>query len=137
MKSVVATYAKRLLLITLAAGVLALVLFFVLPGTWFSPSVPFLFAFYYACSLLSFIMLSRSLQTKFSRFVSVFMLTTAVKLFLYISIMIIYAFINKKDAVPFLLNFFILYIVYTIFEVTQIIGLTKLSTSAGKMKHES
>ena len=58
------------------------------------------------------------------------MLATAAKLFLYIAVMIIYALINKKDAVPFLLNFFILYLVYTIFEVTQIIRLTKPPTSA-------
>ncbi|MCX6287073.1 MAG: hypothetical protein NTY96_08160 [Bacteroidetes bacterium] len=131
MKTVVTSYAKRLLLVTLAAGTLVLVLFFVLPGTWFTPSLPFLFIFYYACSLLSFMILCRSLQKKFNRFVSVFMLTTALKLFVFIAIMIIYAFINRKDAIPFLLNFFVLYLVYTVFEVTQIIGLTKSSASAG------
>jgi hypothetical protein len=127
MKSDVSSYAKYLLFVTIALGILALALFLMLPKTWFSPSLPFLFIFYYACSLLSFILLSRSLEKKFNRFVSVFMLTTTVKLFLFIAIMIIYAFINRKDAVSFLLNFFILYLVYTVFEVTQIIRLTKSS----------
>jgi hypothetical protein len=127
MKSDVSSYAKYLLFVTIALGILALALFLMLPKTWFSPSLPFLFIFYYACSLLSFILLSRSLEKKFNRFVSVFMLTTTVKLFLFIAIMIIYAFINRKDAVSFLLNFFILYLFYTVFEVTQIIRLTKSS----------
>ena len=127
MKSDVSSYAKYLLFVTIALGILALALFLMLPKTWFSPSLPFLFVFYYACSLLSFILLSRSLEKKFNRFVSVFMLTTTVKLFLFIAIMIIYAFINRKDAVSFLLNFFILYLFYTVFEVTQIIRLTKSS----------
>lgn len=127
MKSDVSSYAKYLLFVTIALGILVLALFLMLPKTWFSPSLPFLFIFYYACSLLSFILLSRSLEKKFNRFVSVFMLTTTVKLFLFIAIMIIYAFINRKDAVSFLLNFFILYLFYTVFEVTQIIRLTKSS----------
>ena len=127
MKSDVSSYAKYLLFVTIALGILVLALFLMLPKTWFSPSLPFLFVFYYACSLLSFILLSRSLEKKFNRFVSVFMLTTTVKLFLFIAIMIIYAFINRKDAVSFLLNFFILYLFYTVFEVTQIIRLTKSS----------
>ncbi|MCX6283855.1 MAG: hypothetical protein NTW31_06455 [Bacteroidetes bacterium] len=131
MKSVVISYAKRLLIVTLATGVLALGLFFILPSPWFTPSLPFLFAFYYATSLLSFMILNRSLQKRFNMFVSVFMLTTALKLFLFITIMIIYAFLNRKDAIPFLLNFFILYVVYTVFEVTQIIGLTQPPGSAG------
>ncbi|MEI7490120.1 MAG: hypothetical protein WCK92_01890 [Bacteroidota bacterium] len=131
MRSVVISYAKRLLILTFAAGIVAFGLFFILPSSWFTPSLPFLFAFYYATSLLSFMILSRSLEKKFNLFVSVFMLTTALKLFLFITIMITYAFLNRKDAVPFLLNFFILYIAYTVFEVIQVIGLTKSPVSAG------
>ncbi len=132
MKSEVVSYAKRLLLLTLAAALFTIILRVVLPSAWFSPSLPFLFVFYFACNLISFMALSKSLQKKFSRFVSVFMLTTGIKLFLFLSIMIIYAFINKKDAVPFLLNFFILYLVYTVFEVIQIVGLTKSPGSVEK-----
>ena len=124
----VSRYAKRLLLLTFAAGIVSLALFFILPHAWISPSLPFLFVFYYACSLISYIILDRSIRKKINRFVSVFMLATAVKLLLYVSVMIIYAFINRKDAIPFLLNFFVLYLVYTVFEVIQIISLTKTST---------
>lgn len=134
MKSEIASYAKNLLYVSLAAGIVAFALYYLLPSTWFSPALPVLFAFFYACSLLSFMILSKSIQKKFSRFTSVFMLTTAGKLFLFISIMIVYSFLNKKDAVPFLLNFFILYLVFTIFEVTQVIGLTKKSATDGN-KH--
>lgn len=132
MKSSLSSYAKNLLVLTIAAGLVTFGLYFVLPTTWFSPALPVLFAFYYACSLISFMILGRSIQQKFSRFTSVFMLTTAGKLFLFIAIMITYSFINKKDAIPFLLNFFILYLVFTIFEVTQVVGLTKKSDTAGK-----
>ncbi len=132
MNPVVSSYAKRLLIVTLSFGLLSLALYFILPKIWFSPSLPFLFIFYYACSLLSFILLSRSLEARSNRFISVFMLTTAIKLFLFITVMIIYSFLNRKDAVAFLLNFFILYLVYTVFEVVQIISLTKSSSAVEK-----
>jgi len=135
MNPVVSSFAKRLLFVTLAFGILSIALYFVLPKTWFSPSLPFLFIFYFACSFLSFILLSSSLETRSKRFISVFMLTTAIKLFLFITVMIIYSFLNRKDAVAFLLNFFILYLVYTVFEVVQIISLSK-SSSAVKKRNE-
>ena len=133
----VSRYAKRLLLLTFTAGLLSLVLFFVLPHAWFSPSIPFMFVFYYACSLISFILLDRSIRKKINSFVSVFMLTTAVKLFLYVGIMIIYALTNRKDAISFLLNFFVLYLVYTVFEVIQIVSLTRTSSSSDEKRKAS
>jgi len=136
MRSEVSVYSKQLLLLTVAAGIITLVLFFVLPHAWFSPSLPFLFVFYFACSLISYIVLDRSIKIKFNRFVSVFMLTTAVKLFLYVAVMIIYAFVNRKDAIPFLLNFFMLYLVYTVFEVIKIVTLTKTGPDSGKKSYK-
>jgi hypothetical protein len=127
MNSSNAVFAKRSLIVTVAAGILAFLLFFILPHTWFSPALPFMFIFYFSCSMISYMILGKSLRSKFSRFVSVFMLVTAIKLLLYIAVMLLYVFINRKDAVPFLLNFFILYLVYTVFEVTQIVTLTKPS----------
>jgi len=131
MNPVVVKFAKRLLMLTLASGILAFLMYLIIPHKLFSLSLPFLFVFFFACSVISFMILNRSLQHKFSRFVSVFMLVTGVKLFLFVAIMIVYSFVNREDAIPFLLNFFILYLVFTVFEVTQIIGLTKSSSSAG------
>ncbi|MEI8006991.1 MAG: hypothetical protein WCI48_12355 [Bacteroidota bacterium] len=137
MRSEISKYARRLLLLTFAAGIVSLALFFVLPHAWISPSLPFLFVFYYACSLISYILLDRSVQKRINRFISVFMLTTAVKLFLYLAVMIIYAFVNRKDAIPFLLNFFFLYLVYTVFEVIQIVSLTNPASSADEKRNSS
>jgi len=120
-----ATFAKRMLVVSISAGIVSLALYFILPHNWFSPSLPWLFVFYYACGIISFRILQQSLQKRFNRFVGVFMLTTALKLFLFIAIMIIYSFLNKNDAVAFLLNFFVLYLVYTVFEVTEILRLAR------------
>jgi len=42
-----------------------------------------------------------------------FLLTIVAKLMLYIGVMIVYVFINRKDAIAFMLGFFILYLCYT------------------------
>lgn len=137
MRSEVSKYARHLLLLTFSAGIVSLALFFILPHTWISPSLPFLFVFYYACSLISYILLDRSIQKRINSFVSVFMLTTAVKLFLYVAVMIIYAIVNRKDAIAFLMNFFVLYLVYTVYEVIKIVSLTRSSSSSGEKRNLS
>ena len=45
-----------------------------------------------------------------------------IKLFLYLIIMVTYALLNRKDAVPFLISFFILYLLYTVFETIFIVA---------------
>ena len=118
------TFLKGLLLFSFILGAIATGLYFIIPKIAFSPALPFLFFFFMATSLLSYFLMLRSLNSKFSKFVNTFLLLTTVKLLLYVSVLIIYVFINRADAVGFMLNFFILYLCYTIFEVVYIIRYT-------------
>lgn len=45
---------------------------------------------------------------------------SAIKLFLFISIMVVFGIIDRSNAVAFILNFFVLYLFYTVFEVVMI-----------------
>jgi hypothetical protein len=128
MKSSSGVFAKKSLILTLLAGGLAFLLFRILPHNWFSPALPFLFIFFFAGGIISYMVLGKSLGSRFIGFVSSFMLVTTVKLLLYITILLLYCFLNRKDAVAFLLNFFILYLVYTIFEIIQFVRLTSSSS---------
>ena len=67
-------------------------------------------------------MLLKSTEDRFSRFVTQFMIITFAKLFFYIIILFVYAFLNKPDAVPFILTFFIFYFIYTVFEIVSFLG---------------
>lgn len=54
---------------------------------------------------------------------------SAIKLFLFITIMVIFGVLDRSNAVAFILNFFVLYLFYTIFEVGMIYQrLTKKGT---------
>src|SRR5436190_22836631 len=50
--------------------------------------------------------------------VSYYMIATALKFLLFAAIMIVYALINRGKSLPFISNFFIIYVLFTVFEVS-------------------
>jgi hypothetical protein len=124
MKPTYLHFLKQLLIFSGILAVIAMVLMFLLPGKYVSPSLLFLVVFFTATSLLSFYYLLQSTEKRFIRFVNTFLLTILVKLFLYAGVMIGYALLNRSDAVPFMLGFFILYLCYSVFEAVCIINYT-------------
>jgi uncharacterized membrane protein YoaK (UPF0700 family) len=96
-----------------------------IPKEYLSPTLPFLFFFFIAVTLLSYFFLLRTMKKKINRFINTYLLVTFLKLMVYILVMITYVFTNRSDAIPFMLGFFILYLCYTIFEVVLIVGKTR------------
>ena len=54
-----------------------------------------------------------------SRFTSHYMAVSFIKMFFYLAAGIVYAIFNKEDAKIFLINFLLLYVLYTTFEVVE------------------
>lgn len=75
-------------------------------------------------AIIHFLLIQLSAQS-FSKFSSRFILITGLKMIVFLSFIISYAFLNPKQAVPFLVSFIILYIAYTTFEVIIIIPFFK------------
>ena len=123
--SVYLSFLKRLLIFSLILGSVAALLFFLLPEKCISPILPFLFIFFIAITLISTYILIRSSQKKFIRYLNVYLLTTVIKLFLYVAVMITYILLNMADIFPFAISFFILYLCYTIFEVVWLVSFSK------------
>ncbi|MEI7726759.1 MAG: hypothetical protein WCK09_16740 [Bacteroidota bacterium] len=134
MKSAYIKYLRQLLIFSAILGAIALVAFFILPKSYFSPALPFLFIFFIATSLLSFYYLIQSISKRFIKFINTFLLTIIFKLFIYAGVMIAYAFLNRSDAIPFMLGFFVLYLCYTIFESVNIIKYTQPPTPDSKVQ---
>jgi hypothetical protein len=87
-----------------------------------SPALPYLIIFFFAVTIIFQYFISKSNEKKFSNFVTIFMLITFLKLMLYFTVLLIYIFlINKSDSVPFIISFFIYYVLFTIFEVSYIL----------------
>jgi len=124
MKSAYLKFLQHLLIYSAILGAIAIILYLILPEL-ITPVLPFLFLFFVAITLVSYYILLRSLKSKLSRFINTFLISTIVKLILYIGIMIVYVILNRSDAVRFMITFFILYLFYTIFEVVKMISLTR------------
>ncbi len=120
-KSVYTTFLRQLIIFSAILSFIAVGLALMVPKGFITPVLPLLFIFFLATTLLSYYILVKASQKKFLRFLNYYLLTTAAKLILFIAVLVAYIMLNKSDAVPFALSFFILYLCYTIFEVVSIV----------------
>ncbi|MCX6252503.1 MAG: hypothetical protein NTX61_17350 [Bacteroidetes bacterium] len=133
MKSIYLSFLKKIIIFTIILGIIAATLSFILPKPFLTPFLPLLFLFFPVITFSTFSILVKSADKKFIRFLNYFLLTIILKLFLFIGILIAYLILNKPDAIPFTLTFFILYLCYTVFEVIQIISYSNVKWQNGKL----
>jgi hypothetical protein len=127
--SVYLSLLKRLMICSLIPVSVAVVMFFLLPAHYITPTLPFLFPFFISVTLISSYILIKSSQKKFIRYLNVYLLTTVVRLFLYMAVMVTYILLNKQDVLPFSISFFLLYLFYTVFEVVWLVSFSKKGQS--------
>ncbi|MCK5840036.1 MAG: hypothetical protein KAG99_09305 [Bacteroidales bacterium] len=125
MKSVYLNFLSRLFAFSLILGIIAFAISYFLPKTLLTPTLPYLFPFFFAVTMIIHYLLLKAYERKHSRFITSFMLVIFLKLFFYLAIMVIYVLINKTDAMRFIITYFILYVFYTSFEVVSILSYTK------------
>jgi len=117
-------YLKKILILTFAAAVLMANAWQFVPE-WFSPVMPFVLAFFLGSSILSFSILQKKAINEPKRFVTGFLAHTVIRMFVYLIIILVYGLSYRSDAVNFILGFFVLYTIFTFFEVMQFIRLTR------------
>ncbi|HTX89297.1 MAG TPA: hypothetical protein VMC08_09935 [Bacteroidales bacterium] len=125
MKPILLSFTRNLAILALVLGVVITVLYFLLPHSYFTPALPWLFIFFLTVTFAGFWVLIYATRGKFIRFLNLYLLTTIVKLVFFIGILVAYLFVYRKDAVPFGLWFFILYLVFTFFEAVALISYSK------------
>ena len=121
MTSFYINFLKNLLIFSLIIVIIYIVLSYSIPGRWLSIALPFLFPFYIATTLISCHLVLRALHNHFNTFVNRYMLITAIKLVWYAIILVLYIVFFPADAIPFAVNFLILYLCFTIFETIALV----------------
>lgn len=111
----------KLIIITLLTAGIYVYLGNLVPEKWYYPNFYWLPVF---ISLITLVLhyglyVRRNDGKKFIRY---YMGSTGLKLFIYLSTIIIFAFINKPLTIPFTLCFFFFYFCFTIFEVLESYG---------------
>ncbi len=119
------SFLKKLIIFTLVVAAAGTLVAYLLPQEYITPTLPFLYVFFFASTLLvHYVLLQVSLK-KVSSFINFFMLLTFGKLIFFLSIVLVYALLRREDAAQFIIAFFILYVFFTIFEVNRSLSLTK------------
>ena len=125
MNSIYTGFLRKLIIFSVILSFIATGVAFLLPKAYVTPALPFLIAFFLAVTVICYYILIKAAQQKFIRFLNYYLLITTVKLLSFIAFLMTYMMLNRKDAVPFALAFFILYLCYAVFEVVSIVGYSK------------
>lgn len=118
-------FLKKLLYFSVLLGLLCIGLTFLLPHNYLTPTLPYLFIFFFSVTLLMFYILLKASEKNFRQFITLFSLSTFIKLFLFLGVILFYVFIHRADAISFLITFLIFYICYQAFEIYHFILFSK------------
>jgi hypothetical protein len=118
-------FAKGFTIYTLIIGLISVALHWWIPQLPISPAFLYILILMYALTMLLIALLIKSMQNKLSRFVNAFMLLNFAKLFLYIIIIFVFAWLNRNAAVAFIITFFAYYILFSAYEIIILLKLNK------------
>lgn len=114
-------YIKKLSLLSLLLLIAAVLFRFLAPEAFVTPALPFLVPFFFSVSLFSQGFLARYESGRFAVFARTFMAVTFVKFILYLMVVVAWALLQPAAAVPFILSFFILFLVYLVFDMMYLL----------------
>jgi hypothetical protein len=122
-------FILKLFILSLIAGLTAYLLDLAVPEGIITNVYPYLILLFLIISAMVHYVLLRISELNPRKFVGYFMLATTLKLLIYLVVVFIYVLLVKSGILQFILAFFILYIIYTVFEVVAILSQTKAQVS--------
>jgi hypothetical protein len=125
MNKLILTYTLRLAVMTVMLGILTFAFVRIFRTIPVTPAYVFVLGFLFVFSWLAFYTTAKSMQKKISRFANTYMVINFLKLLIFSLFLLAYAYLNRDDAAPFIITFFVYYIFYTVLEV---IGLKELNS---------
>lgn len=117
MKTPFITFFSKLSLLTFLIILLALSVGFIFPAAQLPVESAIVFAFFFIITLSIHFILLKADEKPDPQFIRYFMITTMLKLFLYLGFIIILIFLVKEHAKPLAILFMILYLIYSVFEI--------------------
>ena len=120
-------FISRGIIISLILFISGFFLFITILKEYFSFSFPVLLLVIFFITVLFHRYLIRSVGGSNRKFPAKFLGATGIKMGLYMILIIIYVILDRENAVPFLLVFMIVYLIFTIFEVVSILDYLKIT----------
>jgi len=119
-------FIKRGIIIFLILFITGFFLFITILREYFSFSFPVLLLVIFLITILFHRYLIRSVGESNRKFPAKFLGATGIKMGLYMILIIIYVILDRENAVPFLLVFMIVYLIFTIFEVVSVLNYLRI-----------
>ena len=111
--------------LTIIVFILGIILYTTILKSYFLSILPFAVLLFYLVTNLVHGYLLRIAGKSGSGFVSKYMAASFLKMFFYLAVAIVYVIFNRGNAKPFFLNFLLLYVVYSSFEVTEFLKVVR------------
>lgn len=118
-------FYKQLSFLTLIIGIVGAILFTTFLKEYYLAVFPYLLLFFAVMTFSFHTVLVRSLSKNPKNFSLVFMGLSAGKLFLMLILIVIYLIFKRETVIPFLAGTFLLYLVFTFFEVKTLLQLVQ------------
>lgn len=118
-------FVRTLLTTSFIVIAVSILLFSNVLSEYYLPVFPYLLALFFIVALAIYHFMLKALEKRPARFVYMFLLTTMVKLLVYMMFMVIYALLNREEARPFIVSFFVLYVLFTVVEVVSLLKVNR------------
>jgi len=118
-------FLKQLSLLILIVGAVGAVLFLTLLKEHYLPVFPALLAFFALMTFVFHNVLERSFKKNPKKFTYTFMGMSAGKLFVTLMMIVIYLIFRRDTVIPFLAGTFLLYLLFTFFEVKTLLRMVQ------------
>jgi hypothetical protein len=122
----------NILAFSIIISIIAVAVFnFLLPQFYLSV-FPFLILFFVLVTIGIHAILTKAGKRTIRQFSTFYMGSVTAKLFIYLTFLVAYTLTHKEQAVPFILTFFILYVLFTFFETLSLLNSLKNQTPSEK-----
>ena len=110
-------FLKSLIVFTALLSLVAGILSFTLPEKYFAQQVWMILVYFFVISALFQLIVMRIGKDDGKKYVRAFMAGTVLKLFIHVIALFVFALTHRDKAIPIIITFFCIYILFTVFEV--------------------
>ena len=118
-------FVLKISLYTLTIFVISFALFTTVLKTFYLSVFPIQLLLIATVTTLGHLWVIRSADQNTMKFTTAFMASVTLKLLIYLFFMLIYLWIDHSQVISFVLTFMVLYVVFTVFEIIQVLKFIK------------
>lgn len=125
MTAVSRQFLLKITILSFLIFAISTILFSTILKTWYFAAYPYQVLVIALVTTIGHLWILKAAAQNMRRFTTAFMASVTLKLMVYLTFMLVYLLLNKSQVIPFVLTFIAFYIIFTIFEVIQVLNVIK------------